>query len=167
MAERRLVLVRHAKAEPGDDDAERPLAERGRRDAAEIGRWLAAEGIEPDLVLVSPALRARQTWEAVADAVSGPRVEPDERIYANTLPDLLAVLREVPAEVGTLVVVGHAPGVQELAADLDDGSGDPDALAAIDEDYPSAGLAVFAVPGPWDAIGSGTAGLRGFAVPRG
>ena len=167
MAERRLVLVRHAKADPGDEDAGRPLAERGRRDAAEVGRWLAAEGIEPDLVLVSPALRARQTWEAAADAVPGTRVELDERIYANTLPDLLAVLREVPAEVGTLLVVGHAPGVQELAADLDDGSGDPDALAAIDEDYPSAGVAVFAGPGPWDAIGPRTAGLRGFAVPRG
>lgn len=169
MPERRLVLVRHTKAEAdGEVDAERPLAQRGRRDAAAVGRWIAEQGIDPDRVLVSPALRARQTWAAAASD-GGLPVDPDldARIYRNTVDDLLDAVRDCPDGVATLVLVGHNPSVQELADELDDGTGDPDARAALGRDYPTGGVAVFAVPGSWGQLALRTAILQGFAVPRG
>src|SRR4051812_49694764 len=88
---RRLVLVRHAQAGGGPVDADRPLTEQGARHAAAIGTWLARTGPAPDRVLVSPARRARQTWEEAAAALD-PGSEPfvDERIYDNTVEAVLA-----------------------------------------------------------------------------
>jgi len=97
---RQLVLIRHAKAAQGGIDAERPLAERGLVDAAAVGRWLAERSLLPDRVVVSPARRASQTWQ-LAGAELGPvaRAVVDERVYDNTLSDLLRVVRESPPDV--------------------------------------------------------------------
>ncbi|HLZ37033.1 MAG TPA: histidine phosphatase family protein [Mycobacteriales bacterium] len=166
---RRLVLVRHAKAAPdGGADADRPLADRGVADAAAIGRWLADHGLAPDRVVVSPARRARQTWELAAGEI-GAAPEPvlDERMYDNTLDDLLAVLRGTPPEADTLVLVGHNPAIEALALTLDDGRGDATARGELRRKYPTSGVGVFAVTTDWPRVAAGTGTLTAFAVPRG
>lgn len=171
MTTRRLVLIRHAKAAQEGVDRDRALARRGTTEAPAIGRWLAGRQLIPDRVVVSPARRARQTWElAAADlAASGPgaAAEPelDERIYDNSVDDLLAVIRETPAAVSTVAIVGHNPAVQELAMTFDDGGGDADGRRELAEKYPTSGVAVFAVTDPWAVAAAGT--LISFAVPRG
>jgi phosphohistidine phosphatase len=109
---RQLVLIRHAKAGEGAVDRDRPLADRGIAEAPAVGRWLADRGIVPDRVVVSPARRARQTWELAAaelDASAEPLL--DGRVYNNTVEDLLDILRQTPAEVTTLAIIGHNPGI--------------------------------------------------------
>src|SRR6185312_1571313 len=94
---RRLVLIRHAKAAEGNVDRERPLAKRGMNEAPEIGRWLAERQLVPDRVVVSPALRARQTWERATTGLDGAvDAVQDERVYDNSREALLAVVRDTP-----------------------------------------------------------------------
>jgi phosphohistidine phosphatase len=167
MAHRRLVLVRHAKAAAGDgDDAARPLEERGTRDAAAVGRWLADHHVVPDRVVVSPARRARETWEAAA-STTAPSPVVDERVYANTVHDLLAVVRETPSGARTLVVVGHNPSMAGLAAVLDDGHGDRAARRELAEKLPTSGVVVFAIDAAWTDVADGAGRLVDFAAPRG
>jgi phosphohistidine phosphatase len=165
MMTRRLVLVRHAKAAQEGDDRDRPLARRGTTEAPVIGRWLAEQEIAPDRVVVSPARRARETWELAA-AELGPTAGPelDERVYRNTVEDLVAVIRETPADVSTLAIVGHNPAIQDLAIAFDDRDGDADGRRDLERKYPTSGVAVFAVADSWAAASAGT--LISFAVPR-
>jgi phosphohistidine phosphatase len=163
---RRLLLVRHAQAADGPVDTERPLTEHGARRAAALGSWLAQAGPAPDRVLVSPALRAAQTWErAAVPLVPALRPIVDARIYDNTVEALLAAIRETPEEVQTLAVVGHNPAIGELAAVLDDGQGSPAARRDVDAGFPTGGIAVFVVATPFDAITPGAATLSAFTVP--
>jgi phosphohistidine phosphatase len=167
MQPRRLLLVRHAKAADGIVDADRPLTRRGEERAAAIGGWLEQAGAVPDLVLVSPARRAAQTWElASAPLTSGRPPVVDERIYDNTVESLLEVIRETPDDVRTVAVVGHNPSIGELAIALDDGRGSAEARNAADAGFPTGGVAVFALPAPFAEIAPGTATLDAFAVPR-
>jgi phosphohistidine phosphatase len=118
---RRLILFRHAKAEPrgaGMDDFDRPLAERGREDAALIGRVLAREGLTPDLALVSPARRASETWIYARDAFPAAKAELDRDLYnagPETIRDVVAARAD---DANTVIVVGHNPGLHELAVEL-------------------------------------------------
>ena len=116
MTEKRLLLIRHAKAKQGDRDSERPLARRGRDDARVIGEWLERRAV-PDLVIVSPAVRTRQTWQcALAALPTEPAMLLDERIYDNTVGDLVDAVRGCDESVSTLALVGHNPSVQAMAA---------------------------------------------------
>jgi phosphohistidine phosphatase len=109
MAGHRLLLIRHAQTGQGSPDEGRELTERGRRDAAAIGEWLASAGVLPDAVVVSPATRARQTWELTrVDA----HVTVDDRIYGNRPENLLAIAREADGSVETLAIVGHNPSIE-------------------------------------------------------
>jgi phosphohistidine phosphatase len=160
------VLIRHAKAAAGGPDADRPLTERGARDASAIGVWLGRAGLVPDRALVSPARRAAQTWELV-DAAAAAR-EPaivDVRIYDNTVEALLAVIRETPEGIGTLAVVGHNPSIAELAAVLDDGRGSPEPRRALDAGFGTGGVAVFTPATAFAEIAPGTATLTDFTRP--
>ena len=166
--QRRLVLLRHAEAAFAPVDADRPLTAGGAEHAAAVGQWLTAEGLVPEWVVVSPARRAAQTWErAGARLASAPPPVVDERIYDNTVDALLAVLQDVPATVGTAVLVGHNPSIGDLARSLDGGGGDPAAVSDLARGYPAGGIAVFDLPAPFDALAAGTARLTAFAVPRG
>lgn len=156
MPPRRLVLIRHAQAADAPRDRDRPLTGHGAWRAAAIGSWLQRSGIDPDRVLVSPALRARQTWAAAA---VGPEPTVDDRIYENTVAALLAVLGELADAVRTVAVVGHNPSIGELAAGLDDG--DPSARAG----FPTGAVAVFTVPTPFSEVALGRATLTHFVVP--
>jgi phosphohistidine phosphatase len=165
---RQLVLIRHSKTAEGDVDVERPLTDRGRRDAGAVGRWLARSGIAIDRVLVSPAQRARQTWEAAAaELPDAAAAEVDDRINDNDPDTLLAVLRDVPDSVQVLALVGHNPSVERLANDLDDGDGDPDSREQLADGYSTSGIAVFALPGVWADVREHAATLTSFAAPRG
>ncbi len=168
MTARRLVLLRHAKAAlDGTADFERSLAPRGRSDAGAIGRWLVEHGYQPDHVVVSPARRALQTWElAAAEIEGGPVPLPDERVYTNTLEDLLDVVRGTPSAIGTVILVGHNPALAELAVMIDDGSGDR-AGRSLAVNFPAGGVAVFSVAGNWAEVDAGAGRLVTFAAPPG
>ena len=166
MEPRRLVLVRHAQAADAPADADRPLTGFGSRRAAAIGTWLEQSGLVPRHVLVSPARRAAQTWEQASQQLpAGPRATVDGRVYDNTVEAVLAAVRDAPDEAGTLVVVGHNPSIGELAVDLDDGSGDPGARREVGAGFPTGGVAVYLLTGPFSAVAPGTARLDAFTVP--
>jgi phosphohistidine phosphatase len=118
----RLYLVRHAHAAPGEPDELRALTPEGRRAARGLGERLAAEGVEPDAILSSPLLRARETAEEIARA-TGADTEPDDRLSPG------AVTADVRAAVegrgDAVVVVGHQPDCGEIAAELGDGRPPP------------------------------------------
>jgi phosphohistidine phosphatase len=164
--QRRLLLVRHAQAAAGPVDADRSLTEPGARRAGAIGAWLAEAGLAPDRVLVSPARRAAQTWEQAAPSLeAAPRPVVDARVYDNTVEALLAAIQETPADVRTLVVVGHNPSVGELTDVLDDGRGSPAARRDVDAGFRTGGVAVFHLATPFEAVGPGGATLSDFTVP--
>ena len=114
----RLILVRHAHADPGDPDELRPLSVRGREEARALGEQLAAE--RPDAVVSSPLLRARETAAAIAKA-AGTDVLIDERLAPGAAPD--DVLAAVQGAGDTVVTVGHQPDCSEIAIAL--GGADP------------------------------------------
>ncbi|MDQ1584766.1 MAG: phosphohistidine phosphatase [Actinomycetota bacterium] len=151
--------MRHAKAETDDDrpDHDRRLADRGREQAAEMGRWMAAHGGPVDLVWCSSALRARQTWDEVATALPDVR-EPEflRAIYLAGAKDLLALLTKVPEGVESLLVIGHNPTAQKVVAEL---------CAEPARSFPTGSVAVLEVEGTWAARGPGR--LTEFVSPGG
>lgn len=159
---RQLLLLRHAHAAnaPGLVDVERPLTEQGELDAAEVGRWLAASGISPDLVVCSTARRARRTWElATAALETTPPVSYEERIYhAEDESGLLAPVREVDDAVGCLLVVGHNPTLHDLAASLT-------GAEELQGRFPAASLAVVSVASGWAELTPDVAALDTFVPP--
>src|SRR5476651_2323308 len=116
---RRLILFRHAKAEPsepGMEDHARVLVERGRKDASKMGAYMAGHGIIPDKVVMSPAARTQETWKYAAAAFRpSPAAMSAEAIYDATPHSLLCVIKAVPASAHTLLVIGHNPGLHEVA----------------------------------------------------
>jgi phosphohistidine phosphatase len=147
---RRLMLLRHSKTEndaPSGRDQDRRLDNRGRSDAAEIGGWIGRHPPFPDLVLVSPAIRAHQTWEiaweAINELVPEPQVELVPELYGADPAQLLQTIREASAaDPKTLLLVGHNPGMHELALALA-GSGDAAGRKALADNLPTSGLAIF------------------------
>jgi phosphohistidine phosphatase len=169
---RQLILLRHAKSAWPDDvaDHDRPLAPRGRRDAPAAGRWLRAAGRVPDLVLCSTARRARETWQLAEEKLGAahPPTTFEERIYGATSAQLLDLARQTPADVGTLLVVGHDPAVRGLTLELAspepvDAEAGP--LARVRNKYPTAAIAVLAFTASWPELGPGQARLADFATP--
>jgi phosphohistidine phosphatase len=116
-----LIVLRHGKSDwsGNEPDRERPLAKRGRRQVPEAGAWLAANLPDIDLAVVSPAERTRSTWAlAAAELHRPPDVRLDDRVYAASVGELHHVVRELPAEADTVVLVGHNPGVEDLVQEL-------------------------------------------------
>ncbi|BFO19611.1 histidine phosphatase family protein [Streptomyces sp. KM77-8] len=167
---RRLVVLRHAKSAwpEGVTDHRRPLAPRGLRDAPAAGRALAEADCLPGLALCSTAVRARRTWELAAAQWGTPSsVRLDRRLYLAGVPDLLAVVGEVSAEVETLLLVGHNPGLEELVLTLA-GDGLDDTLERVRAKFPTSAVAVLSWRGTaWRNLTPGTALLTSMTVPRG
>ena len=175
---RRLMLLRHAKTEhdaPSGHDHDRRLDERGRLDAAAIGTWIGRHPPVPDQVLVSTAVRARQTWEiaheamkdAVRDRPPQPHVELLDEIYGAETAQLLQVIRMAEvADPERLMLVGHNPGMHELALMLA-GSGDTAAKIALEDNLPTAGLAIldFAID-DWSDVAFRRGKLVRFTSPK-
>ena len=166
---RRLMLLRHAKSDwpAGADDRERPLAPRGRRASARMGRYLADSGLVPDLAIISPARRAWETWEGTKSALARQipeQVEP--RIYAASAEAILRVIAETTPQVHTLLLVGHNPGFYELARILV-GSGSRSDRTQLARKLPTTGLVVIDFDGEhwWDTA-AGLGHLERFATPE-
>jgi phosphohistidine phosphatase len=150
---RRLMLLRHAKTEsdaPSGKDQDRRLDDRGRLDAAEIGGWMARHPPFPDSVLVSPAVRSRQTWElawdSMKDVMTQPKVELPPELYGADPSALLRIIHSVATDdPQRLLLVGHNPGLHELAFALA-GSGNAAARAVLADNLPTSGLVVIDFP---------------------
>jgi phosphohistidine phosphatase len=164
-----LLLIRHAKAvhDPMPDER-RPLAPRGVIDARAAGEWIREHGLAPDYVVLSPSRRTVQTWGTAAESLTDvPTPVVDDRIYHEGSESLLGVLRDVPEDADTVVMVGHNPSTHGLALALDAGGGNKQARAELESRFPTSGIAVFTVSGRWAELDEGGAVLRDFAVPRG
>jgi len=170
LAMRRLLLLRHAKSDwtgIGLKDQDRGLASRGRDSAPRIGAYMAHHALIPDLVLSSTATRARDTWSLVAEAFrKPPPVSYEERLYETAPKAILDVIQSIRANVHVLLVVGHNPGLRDLA-ELLIASGDVDARQRLLEKFPTAGLAVidFAVD-DWAKLHPKSGRLDRFVAPR-
>jgi phosphohistidine phosphatase len=152
-SERTLILLRHAKSDWSGDEADigRPLAKRGRRQAPDAGRWLAATTMSIGLAVVSPATRARSTWDLVsAELDVRPQTLVDDRVYAASDTELLGVVQELSDDLDTVVLVGHNPGIEELVLLLT-GEWVP---------MPTSALAVIAITGLWSTAGHSPAILK-------
>lgn len=165
---RHLVLMRHATADSvASSDVERALTARGLAAAAEAGRWLAGAGFTPDHAVISPARRAGGTWAGLARGggwTLEPEVEPG--LYTAGPETALDLLRLVPGDVRSLVVIGHNPTVATLASLLDDGEGAPGLVLEMAGGYPAGALTVFSVEAQWADLGVGRATPRAFHVGR-
>lgn len=165
---RRIVLLRHSKADwPAVPDHERPLADRGRRDAPVAGRWLAGTGINPDLALCSTAVRTRETWKLAAHEMSQrPRTVYEERLYEASLGDLLALLTETTDDIADLLLVGHNPGMHALADALA-GDAEGDSLERMTQHgFPTSAAAVLTYNGSWKSVEHGVAKLIAYWAPH-
>lgn len=157
---RELILLRHAHAEPGNaglTDFDRPLSPQGLAEAEAAGRWLAEHGLVPDRVLSSPARRSRETLEAVLAAIGYVEQRLEDEIYEAT-PGTLLDLADRHREVERLMMVGHNPGFERMAALLHSGqSGDFRGM-------PPASVAVLSLPAE-AALEPGIASLTQFWWP--
>jgi phosphohistidine phosphatase len=157
---KRLIVVRHAKAahKPQYEDFQRPLTGRGKRDAARAGQWLRDGGFVPDLVLCSSSRRTEQTWEELAAALAGGHeieVWYEPRLYGATEDLTLDLVAATPPGVSTLMVIGHNPTAQEVAATLT-GQGDLE--------FPTCAIAVIDL-GSWVRLVPGAGEARALWAP--
>jgi phosphohistidine phosphatase len=140
-----LSLLRHAKsswADAGLDDFDRPLNERGEEAAPRMGAFMGSHGLAPDLILCSPAVRARRTLALALPRLRGhPEVVYEDALYLASAARLLKRLRNVPPTVRHVMIVGHDPGLHTLARELA-GAGTPEDLRTLAEKFPTAALAV-------------------------
>ncbi|GAB4363212.1 MAG: histidine phosphatase family protein [Kiloniellaceae bacterium] len=167
-----LLVLRHAKSDwqdAGLDDFDRPLAPRGLKAAPRMGRYLRDLGLQPDLVLCSPARRARETLDLLLTALaSTPEIGYLKTLYLAPPSRLLAVLRRQSLDCGRILLIGHNPGLHHLALALArDPAGRLQGAAAqrLAEKFPTAALARFRVRA-WDTLGEAPAVLEAFVRPR-
>ncbi|MGA4848032.1 SixA phosphatase family protein [Streptomyces sp. G5(2025)] len=164
---RRIVLFRHAKADwPQVSDHERPLADRGRRDAPVAGRKLADSGIPFDLALCSTAARTRETWKlAVQELPQRPKTVYEDRVYEASPGELIAVLNETPDDVQNIVLIGHNPGIQGLT-DVLAGEAEGDTRERLNRrGFPTAAFSVLTYSGSWKALEPGVTTLVDYWAP--
>ncbi len=167
---RRLLLLRHAKAErsdPGMQDISRVLIERGRKDAVKIGAYMAGHALVPDRVAASPSARTQETWKYAAAAFKpAPAAMSVERLYDATPHDIFGVIKDTPATAHTLLLIGHNPGLHEAALMLI-ASGDIDARERLREKLPTSGLVIidFALD-DWSKLHARSGRLERFISPK-
>jgi phosphohistidine phosphatase len=168
MAAHTLLLVRHAKSDwsAGAPDHERPLNERGRREAPELGRRLAEDDLRPDLVICSDATRAVDTWNlAAATFDDEPEVEVTARLYDANRSEVLDAVADTSESVRVLACVGHEPTSSALAALLTEDA-DPDAAQALSAGLKTACAAVLTFEGTWATLEPGSCRLVAVVSPR-
>lgn len=169
---RQLLLMRHAKSswdDPKLSDHARPLNARGRAAAAVMRGAMAELGLAPDVILVSSSRRTLQTLEALEPWEDSPLVEPMDVLYLATLPQLLQALHGVAETARSVLLLGHNPGLHELAVHLVGPAAMTPANAMtrrLAEGYPTGGLTEFAIAGPWSTLGEGGGRLIRFVGPR-
>jgi phosphohistidine phosphatase len=165
---KQLFLLRHAKSswdDPTLADHDRPLSARGRRAAKLMAEHLRREGIAPELVLCSPSRRTRQTLTRIAPAGLGENVDVqiDSELYTASAAKLLEVLHEVPDEVQSVMLIGHNPGIQDLALSLARGGSE---VVRVRSKFPTAALATLELDGSWRELVPGGAELVSLVKPK-
>jgi phosphohistidine phosphatase len=164
----RLYLLRHAKASRDDPklaDFDRPLAERGKRDAKALARWFETSATLPDLILCSPSLRTRQTLDALLPILGARMPVYDPRIYDASASDLVEIVATLPPGAASALLIGHNPGIQTLALLLS-GSGETGLLVGLAEKYPTGTLAILSTRlRHWSEARAGTFHLVNFIRP--
>lgn len=162
---RTLVVMRHAKSswKTNETDLRRPLSGRGTRDAVIAGQELA--GTVFDAVLLSPAQRVQQTWQCLRmSGVAATDVREVDAVYHAWTPQVIDVLRELPASASRVLLIGHEPTVSDLVLTL---SGPSGSRAQIEDKFPTSAVAVLTLAGEWDSLDASRAELVAFRVPRG
>jgi phosphohistidine phosphatase len=170
---RQLLLLRHAKSSWDDaalPDRDRPLNARGRRCAAVMRQAMRDLGLMPDVVLVSTSRRTLETLEALEPWDETPLIDPMDSLYLADPMQLLAALHGVPETVRSVMLIGHNPGLHDLALLLAGPRGGPrggtEAERALAAGFPTGALAEFTVPGAWWDLREGSARLVRFLTPR-
>ena len=165
---RTIILLRHAKSSWSDPtlaDIDRPLAPRGERASRSIAEYIRRKKIHPDLVLCSPSLRTRQTLEAIESSL-GKRstVELVPALYAASETELLEQLQALPESIGSVMLIGHNPGLHVLACVLASRGAD---LQQLEEKFPTGALATLVADNDsWAGLGRGSATLVDYVVPK-
>lgn len=168
---RQLLLLRHAKStwdDPMLSDHARPLNARGRQSAAAMRRAMRDLGLAPDLVLVSSARRTLQTLAMLEPWDDTPLIEPLDGLYLASAPQMLGILQEVAETTRSVLLLGHNPGLHELALLLvgEPATGrDSPALRRLAKGYPTGALTEFTVIGPWSRLAAGGGRLTRFLTP--
>lgn len=171
-----LYLLRHAKSSWENEalqDYDRPLAPRGLRAGSVMCQYMIEQNIRPDLVLCSSAKRTRETFDTIAPALDGVPVIFEKRIYEATSSQLLDRLRELSDEIGGVMLIGHNPGIQNLALLLADAPEDAEKAARADTrlervraKFPTAALACMTFDGKWPDLVPGAGALTGYVRPK-
>ena len=162
------MLMRHGKSDwlaGAVDDFNRPLAKRGEKASRRIGKWLLENDLLPELIISSPASRACKTAQNVCTVAGMPTgiLSADERLYLAGVESLLEVIHQCPPAAGSLMVIGHNPGLEELLEYL---CTDPAPEAANGKLMPTAALALLQLKGPWNELDAGSASLQILIRPR-
>ena len=166
-----LALFRHAKSDWSDprlEDFDRPLAPRGIKAAPRMARAMKKLGLAPDLVLCSEAVRTQQTWRLAAPEIgAAPELVVRRKLYLAAPGELLAAVQEIGPEVGTLMLIGHNPGMESLAAALAGPESDPQAFQRMATKFPTAALALLTFEiATWADAKPGRGALTHFIQPR-
>jgi phosphohistidine phosphatase len=167
---RRLIVMRHAKAEPfASTDHARRLTDRGRADARDAGAYLREQRLVPDYAVVSSSTRTRETWDELASAVdlSATVVSFDDELFTGSADVVVEALQSAPVDAATVMFVGHNPTAAYVCHLLDDGEGAPQAVSGLLQGFPPSAVAVLEVPVPWADLGAETGRVVGFHVGRG
>lgn len=163
----RLILFRHAKAEAraeSGEDIDRSLSDRGRRDAAAMARLLARMGLIPDLALVSPSSRTQETWTLAAPAFPTTRLKIVDQLYNAECDEIDEAVRAAAPDAGTVMVVAHNPGLQELSINLlIDGAAAHSQIEQVSAGFPTSTAAVFSINTEGRAMLEGVFGPRDLA----
>jgi phosphohistidine phosphatase len=165
-----LSLFRHGKSSwnsPSVRDIDRPLSERGEAAVPRMGAYMVAHKIAPELVLCSPAVRARQTLDLLLPHLgSDPTVVYEDGFYLASSSSLLTRVRPIESKMHHVMIVGHDPGLHGLALALS-GEGNPEELQALSAKFPTAGLAVIVFKArDWSGVKEGAGRLTRFITPR-
>lgn len=168
MISRELLILRHAKSDWDSDarrDFDRPLAKRGKRDAPRVGAWLYREGLVPDLVLCSPAERARATVLKICKHldIHKREIRWEPRLYEADVDALLEVLGECQPASNTVLLVGHNPGLECLLRYLTDEDFDQPHNGKL---LPTAALARLEMPSDWSRLARGSSNLISLTCPK-
>ncbi len=167
---RRLIVVRHAKAEPfAASDHERRLTDRGTAAARDVGDWLRERDLLPDHAVVSSAERTRQTWDALVETsgLTDVEVSFDDAVFTGSADVAVEALGALPADARTVMFVGHNPTAAFLCHFLDDGDGDPDAVSELLHGFPPGAVTVLDIGVPWADLGPESGRVVSFYVGRG
>jgi len=166
---RQIFLLRHAKSswgDPAQGDFDRPLNERGRRNARAMADFLKGAHIRPGLVLCSAAARTRETFELLEPALEGVPVSFERELYEAGKHDLLTRLRHLDDHLASVLLIGHNPGLHRLAAHLSACHGDSEAVERLETKYPTCTLAVLETKvGKWAELDEDSARLTQFVRP--